>query len=114
MLPVSVGNKTDNATLVALHAQVKGLRSVSEVPGPVSLKVDGRQSKRKLFAFEPIPGETRAIVRFHGQFDKGTDTVERIFTIAADGFPGGGSKSGTLKGFDSENHVIDMPAEWVP
>ena len=113
VLPVSVANKTNNPTNAVISAKVKGLRPDENAAGPYNLQLEGDQTKRKLFHFSPSADARKAIVSFQGQFDKGTDSVERVFTIVPDGFPGSGSISSTLQGLDARNHVIDMPADWV-
>jgi alpha-2-macroglobulin-like protein len=80
---------------------------------PSTLQLEPGQSRRQLLRFEPSSAGGEATIRVEGGFAKGTDTIERKFTIVPDGFSAGGAISGKLHGPVAAVHDIDMPREWI-
>lgn len=110
-VPVAIANSTKQDTSATLKYTAKGLEGLGKAPGP--LMIEAGQTRRQLFHFQPSITEGKAVVRFQGRFDKGSDTVERYFTVVPDGFPAGESFSGTLQANQPMQHEIVMPNDWI-
>ncbi len=118
-IPVAVTNNSNaQSTFDVKMLRANGVQLVEavKIPGQDPNKpavVDPGQSRRQLFRFRPTIASGNALVRFQGKFAKGTDTVERTFAVAPDGFPIHESVSGTLEGTGTFTTQIHMPSDWI-
>jgi hypothetical protein len=112
-VPVAVTNRSNEKT----DYKIKVLRADSLQSLPIEQtnppELAPGQSIRKLFKFQPTIADGTAKLRLQGIFAKGTDTIERTFTIAPDGFPITNSMSGTLQGQAAFSTNAPMPPDWI-
>jgi hypothetical protein len=110
-VPLAIANSTSAPTTATLKWQTKGLAALGDAPAP--MLIEPGQTRRHLFRFQPTLTNGKAVVRFQSKFSQGSDSVERSFNVAPEGFPVSESFSGTLHDNLPFTHEIVMPDSWI-